>query len=230
MVKQRPINFTAEDVQAILADRKTQTRRAVKQGYFPDGQQAAAIYPARESGWIAWAPDGLPGLAEFTKKAYKDGFPCPFGQPGDMMWVREPWGLVSPKSAGSKWADLAQRQHILHPASNEADGVAAAIYQADGEYDLVHGADGMKYKGWRPAIHMPRWASRITLEIVKVRVERLCDITVTDVVAEGFNYPNAPEYGRVVFFEKWDERNPSPKHSFLFDPWVWVIEFKQVPF
>ena len=81
----RPINFNSEMVRAILDGRKTMTRRIIKKVW--DGfAWAGDVHPAREIGWIAWWPKGD---AEFTKKAYKDGFLCPYGQTGDRLWVKE---------------------------------------------------------------------------------------------------------------------------------------------
>lgn len=194
----KPISFKPEMVQAILSGRKTQTRRVIKQGYFPDGQKAAAIYPARELGWIAWAPFDSPGLAEFTKKAYKHGFPCPYGQPGDRLWVRETWMY---------WGSLKE---------------PPILYRADG--DWAGGA-------WRPSIHMPRKYSRLTLEVVEVRVQRVQEITEDDAVAEGMEVVpigTATWSNRQSFSIYWDQINGKRGFTWASNPWVWVVEFKVV--
>jgi hypothetical protein len=89
-VKERPVLFSGPMVKAILEGKKTQTRRVCKPAVTKLGlytEWAAAVHPARESGWVAWWPNDSPNLAEFTKKAYKDGFQCPYGKPGDRLWV-----------------------------------------------------------------------------------------------------------------------------------------------
>jgi len=84
---ERPILFSEEMVRAILDGRKTMTRRVIKKAW--DGfSWAGDVLPAKETGWIAWWPKGD---AEFTKRAYNEGFPCPYGQLEDRLWVKETW-------------------------------------------------------------------------------------------------------------------------------------------
>jgi hypothetical protein len=129
---------------------------------------------------------------------------CPYGQPSDRLWVREAWGLAFGSPV------------IPHPD--------AVIYRADeGNADW----DGR----WRPSIHMPRWASRITLEIVSVRVERLQDISEADAKAEGTPKPiqisdDDPRTYRDAFGDLWELINGDG--SWDANPWVWVVEFKRV--
>ncbi len=146
---------------------------------------------------------------------------CPYGRVGDRLWVRETWkvGLV---------------------------GDATVLDFAAGGYDLLDypvsfGAfEQYESKGWRPSIHMPRWASRITLEITGVRVERLQDITWADIRYEGVECPLHDFPGglcvgecrelRQAFRNLWDSINgKSPGKTWDDNPWVWVIEFKKVP-
>jgi len=102
-MKERPIIFSGELVRAILDGRKTQTRQIVKFrtksaklfGQQQEHFELKSAYPAREKGWIFWSSDS-PGLAEFTKRAYSAGITCPYGEPGDRLWVKEnfyvqPW-------------------------------------------------------------------------------------------------------------------------------------------
>jgi hypothetical protein len=139
----------------------------------------------------------------------------PFGPPGDRLWVRETW---------------AHRRWMLGDASPNP----TTIYRADGD-DL----NGCSY--WRSPIHMPRWASRITLEIVSVRVERLRDISESDAKAEGagpYRCPMAESLVNAVgggmnpipytsgFANLWNSIN-GPE-SWAANPWVWVIEFRRV--
>jgi hypothetical protein len=181
-MKERPILFSGEMVRAILDGGKTQTRRIVKQQPTPD--ELAEGVRFTESGWLLYG-------REFRGHTIR----CPFGQPGDRLWVRETW---APIPGG--------------PATPE-NGV---IYRAD-----EHAEKWL----WRPSIHMPRWASRITLEIVTVRVERLWSISRGDAIAEGC--PRRRDTGGtspvVWFSELWESINGQA--SWSINPWVWVIEF-----
>jgi hypothetical protein len=128
-----------------------------------------------------------------------------YGVPGDRLWVREAWGLLDtePKDGPEK---------------------ATVLYRAtDGErHDL-------RYQLWRPSIFMPRWASRLTLALVSVRVEMLQAITEEDALAEGFQTVNA-------FAIAWDQINaggadpdhPGNPNSWVTNPWVWRIEFRRL--
>lgn len=133
---------------------------------------------------------------------------CPYGWIGDRLWVREAWGLMDTQpSDGPDRATLGYR----------ADGDAAA---PNGRHQL-----------WRPSIHMPRWASRITLEITDVRVERLQDISEDDAWAEGFPDPEGanreyPDRARYWFRNLWGEING--KGSWDMNPWVWALTFRRV--
>lgn len=140
-MKERPILFSGEMVRAILEGRKTQTRRVIKPQ--PDS--------ARNSVFVKSGFE--------TKHGYE--IKCPYGQPGDRLWVRETWGLwdTDPK-------DGPERAKIFYRATDE------------NRRDL-------RYQRWRPSIHMPRWASRINLEITNIRIERVQDITEEDAKAEG---------------------------------------------
>ncbi|MVF02755.1 hypothetical protein [Serratia marcescens] len=148
---------------------------------------------------------------------------CPFGQVGDRLWVRETWADVN---------------HDGHPAiAYRADGGLRVIGEDDGEEedpnlekywfaqwyaDLISGAEG----NWRPSIHMPRWASRISLEITAVRVERLTMISHEDAIAEGAPRASCCRDPRHGFIELWE--SIYGKESIAADPWVWVIEFRRV--
>lgn len=194
-------------VRALLDGTKTQTRRVVKQSLerLGDGDWHAFDHKginyrvnARHTTVVAWA-----NLLQF----------CPYGQPGDRLWVRETW------------------QHSNHPYG-PADESCAIFYRAD-YWDDPHGMDGEKspegkYREWRPSIHMPRWAFRILLEIVSVRVERLQDISRGDAMGEGCPFPNMAQGDdpRQWYADLWESLNGPG--SWAADPWVWVIEFKQV--
>ena len=135
-----------------------------------------------------------------------DKRPLPYGQPGDRLWVRETW-----------WHD-------------EEDN--SIIYRVDANSDIVdvnkHETGLAKYN-WRPSIFMPRAASRITLEITAVRVERLQDISEADALAEGVTAKKTPDAcytAREAYAVLWESINDPG--SWDLNPWVWVIEFKKV--
>ena len=126
---------------------------------------------------------------------------CPYGQPGgDRLWVRETW--AAPHAYDHLPPRLIPQDARIHYAATEDRG-------------------GLL---WRPSIHMPRWASRITLEITGVRVERLQDISEADAISEGTPFPCG---GWVGGYQKLWESIPGPG-SWDLNPWVWVVEFKRV--
>lgn len=206
--KERPILFSGPMVTAILSGQKTQTRRVITPQ--PDEDGLSFLLTAG-----AWQ--------DTSERIYR----CPFGRPGDRLWVREAFS--------SDW--------MLHqlPPREWPDG-APVHYWADGNPE--HG----DWTPPKPPIFMPRWASRLTLEVVSVRVERLQDITVADVVAEGIdldgehaddflNAEHAQAGGLSIpcdhpevypFVRLWDSINAERGHAWADNPWVWVVEFKAV--
>ena len=149
---------------------------------------------------------------------------CPYGKPGDRLWCRETFAIV-PRTAYARSEGV---QQMLRPD----DDHDAAIYRAG--WDRSNG--GFR---WRPSIHMPRWASRILLEIVSVRVERLQDISEDDARAEGIAYSErfegyctgeAEHFNshdpRQSYFSLWEAINGAG--SVAANPWVWVVEFKRI--
>lgn len=236
--KERPILFAAEMVRAILAGTKTQTRRVVKPQP-PCGTNGASpmtsrtgSFECRETGswkWLRFAPmkEGesngeLSSHAELLSTGR-----CPFGVPGDRLWVREAWSIVT----GSYVPHLEYR----------ADG-QERVWDLDEFPPEFPKADDWRPGKWRPSIHMPRWASRITLEITGVRVERLRDITEADAMAEGvapYRCPAADALMNAVgggmkpcpytsgFANLWNSI-AKPGETWDANPWVWVVEFKQI--
>ena len=203
---ERPILFSAPMVRALLDGTKTQTRRVVK------AQPPA--YTFKVSTWHH--PDPRPHFYAWQKLPHEtammaDGwcYPCPYGAPGDRLWVRE----------------------------THMDLGACYLYRADAdaERERTLVAPG---QWWRPAIHMPRAASRITLEVTAVRVERLQDISEADAVAEGIersgecnwrDYLDHPynnfTSARRSYRSLWESINgPGAWDA---KPWVWVVEFKR---
>ena len=196
-MKERPILFSAPMVRAILAGTKTQTRRVAKH---PLAQNLSYIVDIGK-GW-------------FGDEEGEVQIRCPYGQPGDRLWVREKWQAVSGND---------RARHIMtHPRPDRGWL----------EYAATPRADEPAYK-WRPSIHMPRWASRITLEVTGVRVERLQDISEADAMAEGVHYSllekiqaGQDRWARHAYKKLWETINGSD--SWDLNPWVWVVEFKGV--
>nr|WP_319802623.1 hypothetical protein [Marinobacter sp. EN3] len=145
-------------------------------------------------------------------------FSCPYGRPGDRLWVRETFQgpLVSYDRAQEFYED---RLKFESPEYCE--------YRADGGPDPVFvDADDEERHGWKPSIHMPRWASRINLEITGVRVERLQDISEQDAKAEGVEPAQCCDAHYHGFSKLWQSINGPD--SWDANPWVWVVEFKRV--
>lgn len=201
--------FNGEMVRAILDGRKTQTRRIMKvqpsDGFHPTHNGYDLDLNAH------WYTPGVVDKNGYLQPAKKDvfgvadeneGYACPFGAVGDRIWVRETFSPV--------------------PDHEEPAGCSAILYAADGNGP---------YGKWVPSIHMPRWASRLTLEITSVRVERLRDLSEDDAKSEGITTPSGGvlpgwEY-RINFRELWMSIYGSD--NWEANPWVWVIEFKVVP-
>ncbi|HHF0816723.1 TPA: hypothetical protein ACPIDV_005798 [Pseudomonas aeruginosa] len=195
-MKERPILFSRPMVRAILEGRKTVTRRVMKPQ--PDflGSMVDPNTPFKT------LDAGL--HARIT---------CPYGEPGDRLWVREAWAADAQVDAIAP-RDLSQGEPIWYPA----------------DFSVRQTGCSMISKGrGRPSIHMPRWASRILLEITAVRVERLQDITPNQCIAEGAWREKDKELGRgqeaiAAFADLWR----STGGDWDANPWVWVVEFKRV--
>ena len=233
-MKERPIVFSAPMVNAILEGRKTQTRRIVEpqpvrvEKYEPDSPFVG------QDGLWRWHN----GKIVYNTNCAR----CPYGKPGDRLWVRERHCFLDvTKSALSQFPMGPQNGDVVGP-----DVWNLEVEYSDGtQRDMT--IEGSKPKqtrdrgesGWRSPIHMPRWASRITLEITGVRVERLQDISEADARAEGAKSmdiatgrqtldPNSRQGSYVAHYrEIWKGIN-GPE-SWDANPWVWVIEFKRVP-
>jgi hypothetical protein len=208
-------------VKATLADIKSLTRRTKgleKINNAPDQWVQATKH--KDGSFIFWGP--LKVTDKFAQEAYPegDGFKCPYGQVGDYLWLREtfagcPAGIIHYKADG-----------LLRPPNE--------IINSEGKEVPTH---------WRPSIFMPRWASRITLEITNVRVERLQEITEEDAIKEGItniyaNYSNSFQIwsgkkylsgnsAKDVFCQLWDSIN-GKKYPRSSNPWCWVIEFRRI--
>jgi hypothetical protein len=211
MSKERPILFSAPMVRAILDGKKTQTRRALR-------IQPIDVLPVNgNKAGIEWV-----GLMQREPEPKGLVFNCKFGKPGDRLWVRETFAIV-PRTAYRCSEGV---QQTLRPD----DDHDAAIYRSGWE----RSKSGFV---WRPSIFMPRWASRITLEIVSVRVERLQNISQADAIAEGSppSHPSIdrisreyghPDFTRSWYAQLWEQINGAG--SWEKNPFVWVVEFKIV--
>lgn len=193
-MKEYPIIFNTEMVRAILDGRKTQTRRVMNNQ--PCTLSGETISVQQDDFNFRWVGD----LHNDTS----GWFPCPLGKIGDRLWVRETW---------RKFDFSDECGCSEYPCGCPENG--AIMYRAtqdDGE------------SKWRPSIHMPRWASRIILEITDVRVERLQDISEQDAIAEGTT--NISVLSKYIFSNVWESIYGF--ESWSSNPWVWVIEFKKV--
>lgn len=216
-MKERPIIFNDEMVRAILAGRKTMTRRPMKvQPESPNFGLSFITESNRKSdeGKYFWSISDACGL-----KIRSNPFPCPFGAVGDRLWVREAFQgpLFDEDQVQEYWED---NSRFENPEFCE--------YRADGNHEPEYfDADDNLRHGWRPSIHMPRWASRITLEITDIRVERLQDITEGDARSEGVTLSNPRILShRDEFRQLWGDIYGCD--GWRSNPWVWVIAFKRV--
>lgn len=202
-MRERPILFSAPMVRAILAGTKTQTRRPYKTRKHPDFGCAMA---ASE---LVCEPQHVIDRT------------CPYGQPGDRLWVREAWCPIYP-----------QDPHYNGGRPIGIDYKASHSRESD-QWRVM---DDLGTRRWKPSIHMPRSASRILLEITGIRVERLQDISETDALAEGSrdwadeqDTPARDIPGgetRLIYRQLWESINGPG--SWDANPWVWVIEFMRV--
>lgn len=198
--RNKPILFSAPMVRAILSDAKTQTRRVVKPQP-PDGFSPIP-FPTGTGTW-AWQRAASGRGHHLHVERAGEPFRCPYGAPGDTLWVRETWRADDFDPPGTIYA-------ADHPeAVEEARGIIR----------------------WRPSIHMPRARARVTLRVTSVRVERLHAITEDDARAEGIASPSVQTgphalLGRPLateFGALW--RSINGAESWDANPWVWRVEF-----
>lgn len=249
-MKERPILFSAPMVRAILEGRKTQTRRSIhpkpqeseyNPGSFPVWyrQPKTVVHNAKRKNpatgeWEDCKSTIKKGSlihAQVTKEWFVDN--CPYGQQGDVLWVRETWR--------ADWV-----YDNSPPSKIEPTG--GIRYEADGE-ETIYGSYSWSKKT-RPSIFMPRWASRITLEVIGIRIERLQDITEEDSKMEGVElnrFDSMPVEGSMTWRDysrpegEWGYGCGHAKGSYSSlwesingpgswdaNPWVWVVEFKRI--
>lgn len=223
-VKERPILFSGPMVRALLDGRKTQTRRTVK-------LPTKGEYIRPDMG--GWSPstvggadqDGRP-VAEHVclwNQTTGTTLACPYGLPGDRLWVKETWGLNDTIYGGDQPIPKAK------PADLPSEGLVFFATEDDTEI--------RNELRWRPSIHMPRWASRLTLEITDIRVERLQNISEADAMAEGASpcengvwFDGKPQFAgcdaRGAYYCLWEHINGAD--SWAANPWVWAVSFREL--
>ncbi|KVR83069.1 hypothetical protein [Burkholderia vietnamiensis] len=158
-----------------------------------------------------------------------DCYVCPHGDVGDRLWVRETHEV---RRIGTETFEGARPMRRYAGIAYQADDGRAEV---DIDLDTFQALDAKESRGWTPSIHMPRWASRITLEITHVRAERLQAISWDDAIAEGIKDPRRaavridPIDGTVAQFRQlWDGLNAARGHGWDANPWVWAIEFRRI--
>lgn len=219
--KSRPIIFNAEMIRAILDGRKTQTRRVINPRskndfiYEPDNIYSYSIRD-RHALWNSFKT-----LEELVEKF------CPYGIPGDFLWVRE----------SIQKRDISLSNTPIYGATYLADYTPVMGAGDQGRTFLGRAITDWKWKrDILPSIFMPRWASRISLRIVEIRVERVQELNREDFIAEGMpQYTRArgvlsdnPPDPRWKFIELWDSINAKKGYGWDDNPWVWVIKFERI--
>lgn len=199
--KEKPIIMGAESVRAILEGRKTQTRRVVK---LTDPTQTYACHDD-DDGWPVSADEA--GIWKRDPPLY---------EVGQRLWVKEAW--YPSDQINEEWSSHKNWPSHLHTPSS-------VLYRATADdYDL-------KVTSFLTPLFMPRWASRLTLKVTAVRIERLQEISIEDVLAEGITADKSRQYWREEagqqFISHWNKIN-GKKHPWKSNPWVWVIEFKRL--
>jgi hypothetical protein len=238
----RPVIFGGPMIRALLAGTKTQTRRVVK-------------LPSWSTGWEDFDTDGKSCEVICANTGCLADLFCPYGKPGDRLWVREAWSLAWTPGKGRGIRYLADDTCRFEKEIEIPFGAWDALYSLPApKY-----CDNKEPRKVRPSIHMPRWATRIALEICSVRVERLQDISHDDATAEGIRGMNGQDvsppsgkwtqyrYSDVWGYQEkrycsinylshvgsfrtlWDSINgKKPGCDWQSNPFVWVIEFRKV--
>ena len=222
-MKEHPILFNGEMVRAILSGQKTQSRRVIKPQPTVDyhsGFVLESMDKTRRYGDVIFTDTVNPVFVTKTEYAR-----YPYGEPGDVLWVRETFST----------SGLTRYNYTGDPDEHGGPNDRCCAYAADAMYkcgkpippdELAAGSHK-----WKPSIHMPRWASRITLKVTGVRVERVQDITETDARAEGVSLMHLDDLGqtwatyRRGFEALWDSINAKRGYSWESNPWVWVVTF-----
>lgn len=210
-MSEKPIIFSSEMIKAVLDGRKTQTRRVIKPKPVWD---------------LVWWYKGETYLTDEDMQSHLfhnvyGGKGSPYGAvyadgTKDRLWVRETFTYIT----------MAENETYDLRTPNGCP--VKMLYKATTDYEIP--------ANWTPSIYMPRWASRLTLELADIRTERLLDASLADLIAEGCPAEHLPEncngmsHAAYGWFESlWDSINARRGHGWGTNPWVWVIEFEVVP-
>jgi hypothetical protein len=228
-MEEHPILFSKAMVCALLEGRKTQTRRVMS---FQPEPHTEVHGPELYAPVVVKCGEEEPGTEIFGVYGDDWGLKCPYGQPGDRLWVREKWRCEELESG---------LDGVRFSGDNTFRKIENTIETSHSLGEHNNNRTLWINNKWRPSIFMPRWACRIELEIVSVRAERVREITRNDAIAEGVSgvWKNPPEkeeyYQRVLlnpyvanYSVLWDEINASRGFGWDVNPWVWVIEFRRV--
>lgn len=243
-MKERPILFSTSMVQAILAGRKTQTRRVVKPERWMVKQNVTFKDASVDQGFYGPNDQYLKVVREIDETRHR--IVCPYGSPGDRLWVRETWRVGAWNNDTGTVAidyrsDNSSRREWIVVQDDDAFTRLYVQSVEDAQFKLGHKENYKWNPGespcrWRSSLHMRREFSRITLEITAIRVERLNQIEYKDCKAEGLQEPRQfaqfgasaaerDELFRVSYKTLWETINGPG--SWDKNPWVWVVEFKR---
>lgn len=216
----RPLLLRPHLVRATLDGIKTQTRRVVvpqPPAWVDRYDRSADPLHWLPSGVYVRDPSGVLGRGSIAARGTGMPVRCPYGQPGDRLWVRETWASI-------------------YERTDKSPGV---IYLADGPEYLPATRRGHNWtreigRGhWKPSIHMPRWACRLVLEVTDIRIERLQAISHDDALAEGIDTSDIrtswevrERDARIPFARGWDAINARRGYGWDADPWVWVVSYR----
>lgn len=239
-MKERPILFSGEMVRAILEGRKTQTRRVIKPQPIdlPNGVYCNP-YNNNYEHFTFWTHDDKMILTAGGNIKNTAHWKCPYGHPEDRLWVRETWWATNKKIYPSGvLPDIYFKADFTNIKNNKTEKCKLCNHKISNKNHAVK---------WFSPLFMPRWASRINLEITNIRVERVQDITAEDCTKEGiigvqrgggyqydtqkeWNYKN-PISARtpvLAYKQLWDSINSKRGYGWAVNPWVWVIEFRRI--
>lgn len=246
-MKERPIIFSGESVRAIQDGRKTMTRRVVKPRYRDDesGFNVCSC-PATNEVWVEKADEEGGDFEEGTRFV-----PCPYGQVGDRLWVKEVWrdrfGTAYANYGTGNAYPIDDIREVDYKSGGNGYFIGGCIFRDD---ELS--AKWAEWSKWKSPLFMPRWASRILLEITDIRVERVQDVSEEDAIAEGIEFDSgweeecgegyttgegwmnyktqdfSCESAKESYHTIWDSLNAKRGYPWESNPWVWVVSFKVV--
>jgi hypothetical protein len=232
-MKEYPILFSGSMVKAISEDRKTQTRRVIK--------PPIEVHQNGNEIWLTRPKNFKDEYCRFHPYEF------PYG-PGDQLWVRETWRVgawnfdtqsiavdyLADSFVRKEWIKIDNKNQFIKLVNQSLEDAKKSGYGINRETGEVYWPKGEGPTRWRPSIHMPRWASRITLEIDEIRVERLQDITENDAKSEGVSPIFNKEYGptgieyRNAFMSLWNLINFKSGYGWNVNSWVKVVSFHRI--